>query len=115
MKYLPLALSLMVAFAGPALAAPAPEQGPPSEQARPLHGPEKGPWSLTIQNGGDCLTEAEKAKALQPFSTGVASGGSGLGLAIVNRVAAQHRARLLFEDASPSGVKVTLVFSACAL
>lgn len=75
----------------------------------------EGPWSLTIQNGGDCLTEAEKAKALQPFSRGVASGGSGLGLAIVNRVAAQHRARLLFEDASPSGVKVTLVFSARAL
>lgn len=70
----------------------------------------QGSWSLTIQNGGASMTEAEKNKALQPFSRGVASGGSGLGLAIVARVAAQHGAHLSLEDAQPSGVLVTLVF-----
>lgn len=69
MKHLPLVLSLMVAFTGTALAAPAPEQGPRSEQAPPSQGPGKnrGPnlFKQADANGDGRVNRSEFLAASQ--------------------------------------------------
>lgn len=100
MKHLPLALSLMVALTGTALAAPDPGQSPRSEQANPSQGPGKGRGPDLFKradiNGDGQVTRAEFLTASQRMAEQLFqrldTNGDGV-ISEQERAQAHHKAR----------------------
>ena len=72
-----------------------------------------GERTLFVRDFGPGMTDAEIARAGQPFFKGAdraGSSGFGLGLAIVRETASHHGARLVFERPLDGGLLVGIVF-----
>jgi signal transduction histidine kinase len=64
---------------------------------------------FSVTDDGCGITEAEVARATEPFFTTKAPGkGSGLGLAITSEIVKLHRGELALSPASPRGTRATL-------
>jgi nitrogen fixation/metabolism regulation signal transduction histidine kinase len=66
---------------------------------------------LTFADQGPGFDEEMIAHAFEPYITTKAK-GTGLGLAIVKKIVDEHRGRVLLENTSPRGARVTLYFPA---
>ena len=66
---------------------------------------------LTFADQGPGFDEEMIAHAFEPYVTSKAK-GTGLGLAIVKKIVDEHRGRVLLENMSPRGARVTLYFPA---
>lgn len=73
----------------------------------------RDPASLSVEDDGPGIPEAQRLLMLRPFHRGQDGGeGSGLGLAIVDGIARAHRARVILDEAAlAGGLRVTLRFS----
>ncbi|HUN75710.1 MAG TPA: ATP-binding protein [Steroidobacteraceae bacterium] len=78
-------------------------------------GPDAGPTvTLRVEDNGPGIPASERERIFDRFfrRPGAAEGGTGLGLAIVKAVAEQHGARVSLEDATPTGLRVSVAFPA---
>ena len=78
-------------------------------------GPDAGPMvTLQVEDNGPGIPASERERIFDRFfrRPGAAEGGTGLGLAIVKAVAEQHGARVSLEDATPTGLRVSVAFPA---
>jgi len=67
-----------------------------------------------VEDNGPGIPASERERIFDRFfrRPGAAEGGTGLGLAIVKAVAEQHGARVSLEDATPTGLRVSVAFPA---
>ena len=70
-----------------------------------------GHWRVEIEDNGPGLPEALRGRLSEPYVTN-RTDGTGLGLAIVRRIMEDHGGRLVLENGSEGGARVTLVFAA---
>ena len=70
-----------------------------------------GHWRVEIEDNGPGLPEALRGRLTEPYVTN-RTDGTGLGLAIVRRIMEDHGGRLVLENGSEGGARVTLVFAA---
>ena len=73
--------------------------------------PARGEAVLVFADQGPGFDEEMIAHAFDPYVTTKAK-GTGLGLAIVKKIVDEHRGRVLLENTSPRGARVTLYFPA---
>lgn len=67
--------------------------------------------TVTIDDDGPGIPEAERERLLDRFEKGSASRGSGLGLAIAKQVAVAHGGAVAITDSPSGGARVTLRFA----
>ncbi len=72
---------------------------------------EKGDAVIAVEDNGKGLPTEERERLTEPYVTTRAK-GTGLGLAIVRKIMEDHGGRLLLEDGSEGGARVTLRFPA---
>ena len=73
--------------------------------------------TVTIEDDGPGIPEAERARLLEPFERGEgsrnrATGGSGLGLALANRIVTRHGGSLALGAATSRGLRITVTLPA---
>ena len=70
-----------------------------------------GHWRVEVEDNGPGLPDALRGRLTEPYVTN-RTDGTGLGLAIVRRIMEDHGGRLVLENGTEGGARVTLVFAA---
>ncbi len=70
---------------------------------------ENGQLTIVIEDNGTGFPGAETQKMFEPYVT-TRSKGTGLGLAIVKKIVEDHKGKILLENISSGGARVTLSF-----
>ena len=70
-----------------------------------------GHWRVEVEDDGPGLPDALRGRLAEPYVTN-RTDGTGLGLAIVRKIMEDHGGRLVLENGTEGGARVTLVFAA---
>lgn len=64
---------------------------------------------LSVEDNGRGLPKEKRTRLTEPYVT-TRKKGTGLGLAIVKKIMEEHRGRLILEDGSSGGARISLIF-----